>query len=60
MARRGILANARGDKEAPFLMNMSDDPSLSGCLVYYLKKGVNNFGSQKDSEVMLNGLGIRK
>ena len=41
-------------------MNMNDDPSLSGCLIYYLKKGTNKFGCQKESDVSLNSLGIRK
>ena len=41
-------------------MNISDDPSLTGCLVYYLKLGENKFGTNKDCDFIINGLGIRK
>ena len=50
----------RFEKEAPYLINISDDPSLSGCLVFFLKSGMNIFGSSKDCDIIINGLGIRK
>ncbi len=39
---------------------MSDDPSMSGCLVFYLKNGENTFGMNKQCDIHVNGLGIRK
>lgn len=50
----------RVNKENPYFMNISDDPSLTGCLVYYLKSGENKFGASKDCDFIINGLGIRK
>lgn len=44
----------------PYLVNMSDDPSLAGCLIFYLKKGENRFGQSKECEFNVNGLGIKK
>jgi hypothetical protein len=48
------------DKETPYLMNMSDDPSLAGCLIFYLKMGEHKFGSSKECDFIVNGLGIKK
>merc|ERR1719262_842099 len=28
------------EKMTPYLLNMSDDPSLTGCLMYFLKPGI--------------------
>ena len=41
-------------------MNMSDDPSLAGCLIFYLKIGESKFGSSKDCDFIISGLGIKK
>jgi len=46
------------EKNTPHLLNMSDDPSLSGCLMYFLCKGTTAIGSHADNQIVLNGLGI--
>lgn len=38
-------------------MNVSDDPSLAGCLVYFLKPGDNTIGTA-NSTITMNGLGM--
>jgi len=58
---KGVYINLLSmNKENPYFMNISDDPSLTGCLVYYLKNGDNKFGSSKECDFIVNGLGIRK
>ena len=42
-----FIINYRVDKNTPYLINISDDPSMSGCLVFYLKNGDNSFGMNK-------------
>ncbi|KAF4676637.1 hypothetical protein FOL47_005790 [Perkinsus chesapeaki] len=47
----------------PYILNISDDPSLSGCLVYFLNsdKGscrTTTVGSASDNDIVLVGLGI--
>eukprot|EP00927_Polykrikos_kofoidii_P053922 TRINITY_DN4843_c0_g3_i1.p1 TRINITY_DN4843_c0_g3~~TRINITY_DN4843_c0_g3_i1.p1 ORF type:complete len:1519 (+),score=228.91 TRINITY_DN4843_c0_g3_i1:83-4639(+) len=43
----------------PYLINMSDDATLAGCLVYYMKPGLmTTFGSADDNVVVIRGLGI--
>ena len=47
------------DENSPYIMNISDDPTLSGWLVFYLKNGVSNIGSnKKKSDITIKGLGI--
>ncbi|CAJ1406591.1 unnamed protein product [Effrenium voratum] len=47
------------EKNTPHLLNMSDDPVLSGCLVYFLPKGqVTKMGSHPDNDIVIKGLGI--
>lgn len=50
----------RIDKDTPYFVNMSDDPSLAGCLIFYLIVGENKFGSGKNQGFFINGLGIKK
>ena len=57
---KGFMLNFRVDKNTPYLINMSEDPSLSGCLLFYLKNGDNSFGSSKSCDNNINGLGIKK
>jgi hypothetical protein len=33
------------------MLNISEDPSLAGCLVYYLKKGNNMIGDSDKCEI---------
>lgn len=43
----------------PFLLNISDDPALSGCLLYFLKHdGRTTIGSGAGNDIRLEGLGI--
>eukprot|EP00439_Symbiodinium_sp_Y106_P041821 s319_g5.t1 len=47
------------EKNTPHLLNMSDDPVLSGCLVYFLPKGqITKVGSHPDNQIVIQGLGI--
>ena len=49
----------RKDKTTPHLLNMSDDPSLAGCLLYFLPRGERtSVGSDLDSTIVFDGLGI--
>lgn len=47
------------EKDTPYMLNMSDDPSLTGCLMYFLKPGiVTTIGSNEENGIVLKGLGI--
>ena len=47
------------DPDTPYLLNISDDPTLSGCLVYYSKNKSNIIGSKTETcDIVLKGLGI--
>ena len=46
------------DKESIQLVNVSDDPSLAGCLVYFMKAGETTFGTDPSSTITMNGLGM--
>lgn len=35
------------DKKLPYLMNISDDPTLAGMLLFNLKEGVINIGTNE-------------
>ena len=49
----------RKDTTTPYLLNMSDDPVLAGCLLYYLPQGERiSIGSDLDSTIVFDGLGI--
>jgi len=61
----GLLSRAKYqealdlEQVTPYLMNMSDDPALSGCLVYYLQRGEDNsIGSDPDNQIVVDGLGV--
>ena len=32
------------EEGAPYLLNVSDDPTLAGCLIFFLKNGENAIG----------------
>jgi len=55
------IANEMGvDPNTPQLINISTDPSLSGCLVYYLAiDEVTQIGSADGCKIQLSGLGIQ-
>jgi len=47
------------DKMTPFLLNMSDDPTLAGCLLYYMLPGsTRTVGSGPENSIHLQGIGI--
>merc|ERR1719262_2053167 len=47
------------EKDTPYMLNMSDDPSLTGCLMYFLKPGITTtIGSGAENGIVLKGLGI--
>mmetsp|Transcript_28772 Transcript_28772/g.66854 ORF Transcript_28772/g.66854 Transcript_28772/m.66854 type:complete len:1160 (+) Transcript_28772:115-3594(+) len=47
------------EQNTPFLLNMADDPSLAGTLLYYLPKGQKiKIGSDKDCQIRFTGIGI--
>lgn len=40
-------------------MNISDDPNLADCLIYYVKHGKNKVGSDKaKNDILFKGLGM--
>eukprot|EP00930_Biecheleria_cincta_P038684 TRINITY_DN2656_c0_g1_i1.p1 TRINITY_DN2656_c0_g1~~TRINITY_DN2656_c0_g1_i1.p1 ORF type:complete len:1423 (+),score=267.91 TRINITY_DN2656_c0_g1_i1:31-4299(+) len=57
----GLLSNEALENEQvmPYFMNMSDDPALAGCLLYFLQPGVRtSIGSDVDSTIVVEGLGV--
>jgi hypothetical protein len=46
------------DDDAITLVNISDDPSISNCLVYVMKKGENSVGTDPINTIALKGLGV--
>lgn len=43
----------------PYLLNMSDDASLAGSLMYLLQRGERtSIGSDPDNTIVLDGLGM--
>lgn len=46
-------------KDAPFFMNMAEDPLLAGCLIYFIKENeVTTIGAAEDCTIRLKGIGI--
>eukprot|EP00930_Biecheleria_cincta_P096538 TRINITY_DN88368_c0_g1_i1.p1 TRINITY_DN88368_c0_g1~~TRINITY_DN88368_c0_g1_i1.p1 ORF type:complete len:1082 (+),score=174.15 TRINITY_DN88368_c0_g1_i1:33-3278(+) len=47
------------DEQTPFLMNMSDDPLMAGCLMYYVPEGASiTAGSAQGNTLCVQGVGI--
>merc|ERR1719183_2930607 len=47
------------NKTTPYLLNMSDDPTLAGCLLYYIVPGrMTTIGSAEGNIIRLRGIGI--
>ncbi|KAF4673479.1 hypothetical protein FOL47_010532 [Perkinsus chesapeaki] len=45
--------------DTPYMLNISEDPMLSGCLLYYLKTDEDTtIGSAESSNIVLHGLSI--
>lgn len=48
-------------KETPYIMNISDDPSMAGVLIFYLKEGQTQVGKNAPKgNIKFNGLGIQE
>lgn len=58
----GISSSTGGqlnaDEDAISLVNISDDPSISNCLVYVMQKGENSLGTDKSNKFVIKGLGV--
>jgi len=53
--------NVKMDSNVPMLVNISEDPSLSGCLVYFLPpEDETLLGQDESCKIILQGLGIKK
>lgn len=46
-------------KDTPYIVNISDDPSMAGVLIYYLKDGQTTIGKAQNQQIKLNGLGVQ-
>lgn len=47
------------DRNTPYLLNMSDDPMVAGCLIYYLSADeLMTVGTDPDNKIALRGIGI--
>jgi len=47
-------------KDTPFIVNVSDDPSMAGVLIFYLKEGQTQVGKVGEKgSIKLNGLGVQ-
>merc|ERR1719201_787075 len=48
------------DSGTPYLLNISDDPALSGCLLYFLRPEpeASTVGQDPSNSIVLRGLGI--
>lgn len=54
------MAGAFGlDRKTPYLLNMSDDPMLAGCLLFILPEGeTTTIGADHSNKINLKGVGI--
>eukprot|EP00439_Symbiodinium_sp_Y106_P065780 s296_g10.t1 len=47
------------DKDVPYLLNMNEDPALSGKMMYFLPPGQPiKIGAHADNKIVLQGLGV--
>lgn len=47
------------EQRLPYLVNLSEDPFLEGCLMYFLKTGADTtVGSAEGNKIRLSGLGV--
>ncbi|XP_055332251.1 kinesin-like protein unc-104 isoform X2 [Paramacrobiotus metropolitanus] len=42
-------------KKTPHLVNLNEDPGMSECLLYYVKRGITRVGSDKSQDIQLSG-----
>jgi kinesin family protein 1 len=58
---RGTAVGVMSPRKTPHLVNLNEDPSMSECLVYYLKEGLTRVGrhnAEPRQDVQLSGLNI--
>ena len=50
------------EDKLPYIMNISEDPSLAGMLMYKLKEGEVKIGTNEaeDNDIKLNALGVMR
>lgn len=49
------------EKSLPYLLNMSDDPMVSGCLCYYLQESQHTLvGCGDGADIRLHGIGVNE
>lgn len=57
----GMAQAMNMNPNTPYLMNIADDPSLAGCLVYYIPINEDvSLGSDTSCTITLKGLGMTK
>ena len=44
------------ESDFPYLQNISDDPLLSGIVMYFLEEGHSTIGSGSDQKIQMKGL----
>ncbi|KAJ2835157.1 hypothetical protein GGI24_000026 [Coemansia furcata] len=55
--RAGVGVGLHAPRDIPHLVNLSEDPLMSECLVYNLKRGVTMVGSGDDVDIRLSASG---
>ncbi|CAD7945147.1 unnamed protein product [Amoebophrya sp. A25] len=59
LSGKGLASAMNMNPNTPYLVNVADDPSLSGCLVYFIPiNEVVTVGSNPNCTIQLKGLGI--
>ncbi|CAD7957374.1 unnamed protein product [Amoebophrya sp. A120] len=59
LSGKGMATAMNMNPNTPYLMNVADDPSLTGCLVYFIPINEEvTIGSDASCTIKLNGLGI--
>lgn len=57
----GELVGVSAQSNIPYLVNLSEDPYLDGCLMYFIRQcSEATLGSAEDNTIVLGGLGIRE
>ncbi|CAJ1420473.1 unnamed protein product [Effrenium voratum] len=55
-----IVVAADSDAGVPYLVNLSEDPYLQGCLMYFLPSPEVTIGSSDGNKVRMSGLGMKQ
>ncbi|CAE7415729.1 unc-104 [Symbiodinium sp. CCMP2592] len=54
-----VVVASQGDAGVPYLVNLSEDPYLQGCLMYFLPGPEVTIGSSDGNNVRMSGLGMK-